>query len=42
MHPDIIGFQEVFHKAALKEVRADFPSFEQVEPYMPAETGAGG
>ena len=39
MHPDIIGFQEVFHKAALTEILAEIPGLAQAELYMPAETG---
>ena len=39
MHPDIIGFQEVFHKAALTEILVEIPGLAQAEVYMPAETG---
>lgn len=40
MHPDVIGFQEVFHLAALQEVLAETPSFAEAHVLMPAETGA--
>lgn len=40
MHPDIIGFQEVFHLAALQDVLAEVPVFAQAYVLMAPETGA--
>ena len=40
MQPAIIGFQEIFHLAALKETLTEIPGFEHVNLFMSPETGS--
>jgi hypothetical protein len=39
MQPDIIGFQEVFHLAALRETLIEIHGYEHVNLFIPPETG---
>lgn len=41
MKADIIGFQEVFHEAALREVLAESAGYQQASLFVANETGTG-
>lgn len=41
MHADIIGFQEVFHEAALKEILTESLGYQTMNLFVANETGTG-
>lgn len=41
MHADIIGFQEVFHEAALKEILAESAGYQSMKLFVANPTGTG-